>query len=108
MLFPTAPVKRDNFDVLGAHVETTHVDAIAVRIGTRNIERFDAANFAKQVFCHRGIELVFDEELGALMQGKLIFRNDQMKNPLLLQMEQLHSNASITAAAKTANRTLPQ
>ena len=83
MLFPTAPVKRDNFDVLVAHVETTHVDAIAVRIGTRNIERFDAANFAKQVFCHRGIELVFDEELAALMQSKLIFRNDQMKKPAL-------------------------
>jgi hypothetical protein len=29
-------------------------------------------------------------------------------NPLLLQMEQLHSIASILAAAKTANRTLPQ
>ena len=77
------PVKRNNFDIFGGDVETTHVDAIAVRIGTRNIERFDAANFAKQVFCHRGIELVFDEELGALMQGKLIFRNDQMEKSAL-------------------------
>jgi len=72
-------VKRNNFDIFGTDVETTHVNAIAVRIGTRNIEGFDAANLAEQVFCDSGIELVFDEKLGALMQSKLIFRNDQMK-----------------------------
>jgi hypothetical protein len=35
------------------------------------------------VFCDAGIELVFDEKLAALVQSKLIFRNDQMEKSAL-------------------------
>lgn len=59
VLLPVAPVEsgyRDAFD--RARVETTRIDAVAVRIGARHVKRFDAADIAEQMLGDSGVESV--------------------------------------------------
>lgn len=37
-------------------IQTAHVDAVAIGVGTRHVERFDAANFAKKMLGDFGVE----------------------------------------------------
>jgi len=70
------PVEWNDFDILGDRIETTHVHAIAARIGARNIKGLNPAISAKPVLCDSRVELVFDEKLGTALQRKAILWND--------------------------------
>ena len=76
MQFPMPPVEWNDFDILGDRIETTHVHAIAVRIGARNIKGLNPAISAKPVLCDSGVELIFDEKFETALQRKAIFWND--------------------------------
>ena len=65
--FPILPVEGRDVDFFnGAGVEATRVDAVAVGIGSWDIKRFDAANLAKQMLGHSGVDSVSREMFPAL------------------------------------------
>ena len=47
-------------------VQATYVDTVTIGVGSRNVKRFNAAYFAKQVFGHARIECVARKMLSAL------------------------------------------
>src|SRR4029079_1342433 len=59
-------------------VEAAGVDVDLVRIGTRHIERMNAARLAEMMFGDLGVELVGREIALALQQFELPARHDQM------------------------------
>ena len=64
-------------------IQTSHVDAETVGIGTRHVERLDAANCAKEMLGNSRVERVRREILSALHQLKVGFGNDEMQKAAL-------------------------
>src|ERR1700744_440368 len=79
-LFPVASVERDyrhGLDTAG--IDAARIDADAVRVRARNVERFHAASRAEQVFCDARVEGVGRERISAAEQFEAIFRHYQMQ-----------------------------
>ena len=71
VLFPIFAIKQlHRYCVELGLIQATRIDAVAVRIRSGNIKRFDAAGFAKQVFRLVGIEGISSQILLALQQLK--------------------------------------
>src|SRR5689334_12489143 len=80
LLLPLAPVERlDLHRLHGSRVEATDVDAVAVRMRPRHIERFDAAGRAEEVPRYAGVERVRGQRFRALQQAKLRRGHDEME-----------------------------
>ena len=78
-LFPVAPVERRDRERDRLRVEAAHVDAVAVRVRARNIERFDAAGLAERVPGDAGIEGVNAQIFRSLEQLESGARYDEVQ-----------------------------
>ena len=56
MRFPIAAVERHDAYIFRWRIQATYVHIHAIGIRTRNIEGFDAADFAEKMLCHTGVE----------------------------------------------------
>src|SRR5918992_4563066 len=80
MVLPIFSIKGsygDPFDPIG--LQAPHVYAVAVGVGSRNVERFDAAHPAKEVLGYARVECVTYQRLRALSESEPGFRHDEMK-----------------------------
>ncbi len=67
MFLPMLAVESDNRNFSDRRiVQAAHVDAVAIGVGPRNVKRFDAAHFAKQVFGNTGVEYIGRKMFSAL------------------------------------------
>ena len=64
-------------------IETARVDVDLVRVGTRHIERMNAAVFAERVLRNAGVECVGRKVILAADSFELLGRDDQMPEALL-------------------------
>src|SRR5690242_11395446 len=60
-------------------IEAARVDAVTMRMRTRNVERFHTAVFAEQVPRGAGVETVFGERVFALQQAEARSGHDEMQ-----------------------------
>src|SRR6185503_14629939 len=79
-LLPVLAVRaRDRRVLDGSFVEAARVDAVAVRMRARHVERLDAADRAERVLRGLGVELVSGECVRARKELEARLRHDQMK-----------------------------
>jgi hypothetical protein len=84
MVLPMLAVKGDHrhfFD--GSRFQAAHVDAVTVRVRSRNIERFDAACFTEHVLRHTGVEGVSRKRFRTLDKSETGLWHDEMQKPAL-------------------------
>ena len=80
MLLPVPAVERRHVDAPNrAGFKASGIDAVAVRIGARDVKGFDAANRAKQVLRGAGVERIGGEKLRAAQQFEARFGDNEMK-----------------------------
>ena len=80
VLFPVSAVKLLNSDFFEAGlIQAAQVNAVTIRIGTRNVEGFDAAGFTKHVFSFAGIKGICGEIVCTLQQFEAGFGYYQMQ-----------------------------
>jgi len=80
MQLPVLTVEFCNSDFLDrTRIETSHVDAVAIGVGTRNVKRFNAADIAEQMLRNTGVECVSGQILFASEQSELRLGNDEMQ-----------------------------
>src|SRR5512145_1087218 len=79
-LFPVPAVEWRNIHLAdGLRIDAAHVDAVAVRIRTRHIERLDAAHPAEKMPGDSGVERISRKKLRALNQGEARLGHDKME-----------------------------
>src|SRR5262249_38935118 len=64
-------------------IQAARVDAVAVGMRARHIERLDAAHRAEKMLRHAGVESIRGEEFRALEQAEARLRHDQVQEPRL-------------------------
>ena len=80
MILPMLAVESGNRNFPDRRiVQTAYVDTVTIGVGSRNVKRFNAAYFAKQVLGNARIECVARKIFSALQQDKSGFRNDEVK-----------------------------
>src|SRR5258705_7044750 len=80
LALPVPSVKRlQAHRAYRAGIETAGIDAVAVRMGTRNVERLYAAARAEEVLGRTGVEFVQRERVVAGEKVELLLRYDQME-----------------------------
>lgn len=62
-----------------SQIQTAHINAVAIRMGPRNVEGFDSAHWAKQMPGDSGVESVGREGFGTLDESEPRFWHDEMK-----------------------------
>jgi hypothetical protein len=71
MFFPMLTIERCNSDFSdGAWLQAAYIDAVVLRMRSRNIKGLDAAHFAKQMLGHAGVKCVGRERFRPLEKGK--------------------------------------
>jgi hypothetical protein len=80
MILPMLAVERDNGDFSdGARLQAAHINAVVLRMGSRNIERLDAADLTKEMFGDSGVECIGRKRFLPLEEPKPRPWNDEMK-----------------------------
>jgi hypothetical protein len=79
MVFPVSAVKRFDRQFPGLRLQTSDIDIEAVRIGSRDIESFNAARLTKPVLRHAGIERIRRKVVFAVQQRESGTWHNQME-----------------------------
>ena len=80
MILPMLAIERDNGDFsYGARLQAAHINAVVLRMGSRNIKRLDAADLAKEMFGNSGVECIRRKRFLPLEESEPRPWNDEMK-----------------------------
>lgn len=80
MQLPVLTVEFRNADFLDRiRIETSHVNAVAIGVGAGNVERFNTADIAEQMFGNTRVERVGRQTFFALEQSEFRFGNDEVQ-----------------------------
>src|SRR5580700_7401883 len=83
-VFPVFSVEHLHFDLRYVNaVKAAHVDVDLIRVGTRHVERMNAARGAERVLRHAGVESIGGQRVLAAQKLESLGRDDQMQESLL-------------------------
>jgi hypothetical protein len=72
MVLPMLAIERDDGDFSDcARLQAAHINAVVLRMRSRNIERLDPADFAKQMLGDSGVECVGRKRFRTLVKSEL-------------------------------------
>ena len=99
-------VERRNGDVVdGPRINAPHIDAETIGVTARHIERLHAAAAAEQMPRGAGVERYSTSASSPASRREYAAGTIRCRKPVILQVVQLQSSASIIAGVSTSKRT---